>query len=228
MIKDSIKKIITSESPFNEPFTAQIIELKRMQGDNIFMVISDGSNYIEAALNSSYISLVDQDLIKENQLILIEDYTTLVTEARPSINIVSIQPKQIIPRVGTPSPIKMVLKKQLEEYTPISALSTFLFDWTIKAKVVKKFNLTDYQNSKTKKTGKYFTIQLMDNENTHIPGTFFDAGADKFFSLIEIGKVYLFSNGKVTLANAKYRTAESNYQINFDSTAVIELASDQT
>ena len=47
-----------------------------------------------------------------------------------------------------------------EHYTPIKMLTTFNFDWRIKARVTKKHALKNWKNDKT--SGKLLNIELMD------------------------------------------------------------------
>jgi replication factor A1 len=223
----SIKSLAANQDRKIEPFTVQVIEIKKMQGDNMLLIISDTNNYIEALLNPVYHSLVDQNQLKENQLILIEDYTVTSNVGRLVVNILNLQLKGICSRLGSPVLIKSPVKMAEEEYTPISALSTFLYDWTIRAKVITKSNLRDFQVEKTGKQGKCMSLMLMDGSGTRISAGFFSEAAEKYSQVIEEGKIYLFSNGIVKLAQPKYRTPESNYQLSFDNKAKIELLPEQ-
>jgi replication factor A1 len=53
-----------------------------------------------------------------------------------------------------------------EAYTPIKALSTFNYDWRIKARVTKKGERRSWKNQRTE--GYLMNIELMDKHGTQI------------------------------------------------------------
>ena len=53
-----------------------------------------------------------------------------------------------------------------EYYTPIKALSTFIYDWRIKARLVKKGPRKEWKNARSE--GYFFNIELMDSHGTMI------------------------------------------------------------
>jgi replication factor A1 len=61
---------------------------------------------------------------------------------------------------------------------------------------------------------------------TKIEGTFFDEAADHFDSLICEGKVYLFSNGTVKMANKKFSSIKNDFCLVFEKNSQIIEAED--
>ena len=59
--------------------------------------------------------------------------------------------------------------------------------WTIKARVTSKADIRRWSNAKGE--GTLFSIDLLDSQNTEIRATFFKDACDKFYPLIEQGKV---------------------------------------
>ena len=53
-----------------------------------------------------------------------------------------------------------------EFYTPIKALSTFIYDWRIKARLTKKGQRKQYKNARTE--GYFIHVELMDSHGTMI------------------------------------------------------------
>ena len=51
-------------------------------------------------------------------------------------------------------------------YTPIKALSTFNYDWRIKVRLTKKFEMKHWKNSRTE--GCLMNLELMDTHGTQI------------------------------------------------------------
>lgn len=66
----------------------------------------------------------------------------------------------------------------------------------------------------------------MDKDGTQIQATFFNDAAEKFDSLIQENKVYLFSNGQVKLAQKKFTSIKNDYSITFDTNADVERVDD--
>lgn len=226
--KGSIVKAVTYQDTKINPFIVQIHDIKKMLNDVVFVEVSDEDTKIEANLDVSFSGFLESGAIKVNQLISVDNYTISDLEGRPILNILSLTCNQIVPKIGTPMPIAKKIQKLSEQYTPISALSTFLYDWTLKAKVIKKSELKEYLNKKLQRNEKYMSCTLLDNYNTRIQASFFSEAAEKFFPIIEEEKVYFFSGGSVSLAEQKYRTPECSYQLSFNASASIMPSHDQT
>lgn len=86
-----------------------------------------------------------------------------------------------------------------EYYTPIKALSTFIYDWRIKARVTKKGPQKTWKNARSE--GYFKNIELMDCHGTMIQATFFKDACDKFDPILKEGSIYLCSGGTVKFAN---------------------------
>ena len=105
-------------------------------------------------------------------------------------------------------------------YMPIKAINTFTKDWVIKARVSNS-------SMKQTKTGKWMLkIEIVDELGTSIECTFWEDVAEKFNKEIEKNKVYLFRQGKVSMANKKFTTVRNDFSITFYQNAVIEPAND--
>ncbi|TNV82843.1 hypothetical protein FGO68_gene14201 [Halteria grandinella] len=122
------------------------------------------------------------------------------------------------------------VKKPIVEsmtYTPIKALSTFNYDWRIKARVVKKHEKRTWKNMKSE--GSLLNIEMMDQFGTQIQATFFKDAVDKFDPIIREGGIYLFANGQVKLSNSRYTSIKNDFCLVFDRNAeIIEVADDQS
>lgn len=68
------------------------------------------------------------------------------------------------------------------QYTPIKSLNTFLFDWKIKARVTKKFDLKTWKNAKSE--GHVMNVELIDNQGTQILATFYNDTAVKYHDML--------------------------------------------
>jgi len=108
---------------------------------------------------------------------------------------------------------------------PISALTPFNQRWTIRARVTAKGDVRTWNNARG--TGKLFSVTVVDAASTEIRATIFQEGVARFFDLLTVGRIYLFSNGKVKTANTQYTSVKNEYEISFAEKAiVVECAED--
>lgn len=109
--------------------------------------------------------------------------------------------------------------------TPIRDINPYSNKWTIKARVTRKADIKRWSNAKGE--GTLFSIDLLDSQGTEIRATFFKEACDKFYPLIEEGKAYCFSGGKLkVVTNTQYTTFKNNYELTFDVTSDIRPALD--
>ncbi len=81
---------------------------------------------------------------------------------------------------------------------PISMLNPYSNKWTIKARVTAKSELKSW--NKATGSGSFFSVDLLDNDETAIKAMFWKEACDKFFPLIEENQVYYFTGGRVKLS----------------------------
>ena len=94
--------------------------------------------------------------------------------------------------------------------TPIVALSPYQNRWVIKARVVSKSNIRTWSNSRGE--GKLFSMDLVD-ESGEIRCTAFKDQCDKFYDMIEIGKVYYISRATMKTANKQFNNLKNDYEM---------------
>ena len=94
--------------------------------------------------------------------------------------------------------------------TPIVALSPYQNRWVIKARVVSKSNVRTWSNSRGE--GKLFSMDLVD-ESGEIRCTAFKDQCDKFYDMIEIGKVYYISRATLKTANKQFNNLKNDYEM---------------
>lgn len=111
-----------------------------------------------------------------------------------------------------------------EMILPISEISSYHTKWTIKARVTGKSAVRTF--SKGSNAGKVFSVDLLDKEGGEIRASLFNAAADKYETVLQIGKCYVFSRGSVKIANRQYNPCNHRYEITFDKDSIVAESSD--
>ena len=112
-----------------------------------------------------------------------------------------------------------------DDYAPIKSLNTMNPDWIILAKVTAKTDLREF-NSRDGGKGKLFNFDLMDIHGDQINVTWFNKAVDKFYDLVQQGKVYKVSRGSVRPANKRFTAIKNDFSIILDDKAQVELVED--
>ncbi|VWU48245.1 replication protein A1, small [Hepatocystis sp. ex Piliocolobus tephrosceles] len=103
----------------------------------------------------------------------------------------------------------------------VSQITTYVSKWLIKAKVVNKSKLSTFKNNNS-----FFSIDITDVHGDSISCKFWGASADKWFNIINLKKVYIFSKGRVSVANPKYSTVKHKYELTFNEDSEIHEVKD--
>lgn len=109
--------------------------------------------------------------------------------------------------------------------TLISQLNMYQNRWTIKARVVTKSDIRTWSNAKGE--GSLFSVELLDSSGMDIKATMFKEYVDKYYNFLQVGSVYTISGGKIKVANIKWNTCKSQYEMTLDAGAEIKLADDE-
>ncbi|XP_043482064.1 replication protein A 70 kDa DNA-binding subunit-like [Leptopilina heterotoma] len=88
-------------------------------------------------------------------------------------------------------------------------------EWVIRCKIVNKSNIKSY------KSGKLFSIDLIDS-SSQFRCTFFDDAVDKFFEIVQIGKQYILSKFYVSTPHPKFNVFNNRIEIQMKTDSSIK------
>ncbi|PKA49584.1 hypothetical protein AXF42_Ash004124 [Apostasia shenzhenica] len=108
---------------------------------------------------------------------------------------------------------------------PIAALNPYQGRWAIKARVTAKGNLRRYNNAKG--DGKVFSFDLLDSDGGEIRVTCFNAVVDRFYDVVEVGKVYMISKGNLKPAQKNYNHLKNDWEIFLEASSTVELCPEE-
>ncbi|XP_022731932.1 replication protein A 70 kDa DNA-binding subunit A [Durio zibethinus] len=142
----------------------------------------------------------------------------------PANNVQSFQPT-IQPSYQPPPNYKIqgpIMKNEAPaRIIPIAALNPYQGRWAIKARVMAKGDLRRYNNARG--DGKVFSFDLLDSDGGEIRVTCFNAVVDRFYDVIEVGKVYLISKGSLKPAQKNFNHLKNEWEIFLESNSTVEL-----
>lgn len=108
---------------------------------------------------------------------------------------------------------------------PINSLNAYQNRWTIKARVSVKGTVRTYHNARGE--GKVFSFDLVDSAGGEIKVTAFTDACDKFYDLIQKGKVYMVSKASLKPKRAAFNNTRHDFEIQLENASVVQLCEDE-
>jgi replication factor A1 len=103
---------------------------------------------------------------------------------------------------------------------PIKSLNPYLNRWTIQARITSKGEIRRWQNAKGE--GTVFNFDVLDAEGGEIRICAFKDACEKFYPMVEVGKVYMISKGALRPARKQYNPLNSDFEIYLETSSTIE------
>ena len=106
----------------------------------------------------------------------------------------------------------------INQYTPLSSLTTFTKSYKIYFKLISKNEIRRYNNSKG--GGQLFSFTIQDKDGYEMQGIAFGDACEKVDKQLQKGKYYETKSGYVKMSRRKGGPNSSDYCINFDENSV--------
>ncbi|XP_031429075.1 replication protein A 70 kDa DNA-binding subunit isoform X2 [Clupea harengus] len=247
VLSDGAIEALTKGQDVNNPML-QLVNIRKIDGGNgpvrFRLMMSDGQHTMSSFMLSTQLN----PLAEENQLapncvcMLKRSVTNVLKDGRRVVVVLDMEvvksAEEVGGKIGEPTPYVEGMakgsakpafgKKPLvapstpggtSKVAPIASLNPYQSKWTIRARVTNKSGIRTWSNSRGE--GKLFSMDLVD-ESGEIRVTAFTQEVDKFYSLVEQGKVYYISKGSLKMANKQYSTLKNDYEmtLNGDSTVI--------
>uniref|UniRef100_A0A2P2IVV6 Replication protein A subunit n=2 Tax=Rhizophora mucronata TaxID=61149 RepID=A0A2P2IVV6_RHIMU len=108
---------------------------------------------------------------------------------------------------------------------PIASLNPYQGRWAIKARVTAKGDIRRYNNARG--DGKVFSFDLLDSDGSEIRVTCFNAVVDRFYDVIEVGRVYLISKGSLKPAQKNFNHLKNEWEIFLEVASTVQPYPDE-
>lgn len=103
----------------------------------------------------------------------------------------------------------------------IAALTPYQGWWAIKSRATAKEDIRHYNNAKG--DGKVFSFDLLVSDGVEIRVTCINAVVDRFYDVIEVGKVYFISNGSFKPAQKNFNHLKNEWEIFLESVSTVKF-----
>jgi replication factor A1 len=124
----------------------------------------------------------------------------------------------VVQRAAAGGPASAVMSQF--NLVPIAALTMYSQKVAIKARVTARTDMKTYTNPKG--NGKLFSCDLLDDQGGEIRLTAFNDTAERYYPLLEVGKVVYLGKFQCKFAQKKYNTLKHDYEISLNSDSVVE------
>uniref|UniRef100_A0A673BH68 Replication protein A subunit n=1 Tax=Sphaeramia orbicularis TaxID=375764 RepID=A0A673BH68_9TELE len=199
------------------------------------LMMSDGLHSMTSMILATQLNnLTDDNLLTPNCVCMLKKTTSNnLADGRRVVIVIDMDiiksAEEIGGRIGNPTPINadsMILLKyspmkasntspvSTTKVIPVASLNPYQSKWTVRARVTNKSSIRTWSNSRGE--GKLFSFEIVD-ESGEIKITAFNKEVDKFFSLVEQGKVYYISKASLKVANKQYTTLKNDYEMTLNA-----------
>uniref|UniRef100_A0A8C5CFE2 Replication protein A subunit n=1 Tax=Gadus morhua TaxID=8049 RepID=A0A8C5CFE2_GADMO len=200
-------------------FSQNIRKMDGTSGPPRFRIMmNDGRHTMSYFMLSTQLnSLAEQNLLEPNCVCMLKKSVTNVLKDGRWAAVMALLWNALMFGKKTPSALPSTPGGS-SKVVPIASLNPYQSKWTIRARVTNRSNIRTWSNSRGE--GKLFSMEIVD-ESGEIRITGFNQEVDKFYNLIEVGKVYYMSKGTLKIANKQYSSTKNDYEMTLNGESSI-------
>uniref|UniRef100_A0A6Q2Z5H3 Replication protein A subunit n=1 Tax=Esox lucius TaxID=8010 RepID=A0A6Q2Z5H3_ESOLU len=216
----------------------QLVNIRKIDGGNgparYRLMMSDGQYSMSSFMLSTQLNPMAEDnrlapncvcqlkrhvtnVLKDGRRVVVILDMEVVTSADSVAGKIG-DPTPYVEGEATPSSAMPSTPGGSSKVVPIASLNPYQSKWTIRARVTNKSGIRTWSNSRGE--GKLFSMEIVD-ESGEIRVTAFTQEVDKFYSLIETGKVFYISKGSLKIANKQYSSLKNDYEMTLNGESTI-------
>ena len=164
------------------------------------------------------ISKFTSKAINHSIIIIIKDYDILKTNVESNNSLTKLKSYKSIQNIknSTINPKDI----NIESITHFSEISTFSTKIKLYVKISRILPLKQF--NKNNKEHSRLSFILKDTKNEEMSATIFDETIDKFYDILEEGKIYYILGGRPKIIDKNFAICDSNYTLTFDNNTEIK------
>eukprot|EP00499_Haloplacidia_sp_CaronLabIsolate_P015289 CAMPEP_0196780976 /NCGR_PEP_ID=MMETSP1104-20130614/8952_1 /TAXON_ID=33652 /ORGANISM="Cafeteria sp., Strain Caron Lab Isolate" /LENGTH=612 /DNA_ID=CAMNT_0042151193 /DNA_START=21 /DNA_END=1856 /DNA_ORIENTATION=+ len=229
----------------------QVLEVKEYKG-RYRVVLSDGQHSMSGMMAGQLNKLVEEGAVVPCSVVQLLQFTHNSPNGVPIVIVLNARVVRLEHGViGNPQPVQSASTAAMASSTatsstaaaapssgatmraadttpciPLKSLNPYNNNWHIRARVTHKSEIKTW-NKGPNNQGSLFSVTLLDEEGTEMRATFFREAVDRFHAMIELGKVYVFSNGRAKTASTfSRREVNAEYELTFDKRSEVVAVAD--
>lgn len=209
------------------------------------LFLSDSQNTYSSCMLAVHLNhLIEQKLLKTNSIIRIDRVSLKIIDKESGRIILMLNDIEVLQSncqcIGNPVPLPLndIINTNQTDFPKlprlnsngidkdriidINTLNPFVTKWTIKVRIGNKTPIRTFENARGQ--GKIFSCDLVDQSGA-IRATAFNSECEKFYPILQVGKVFYIAKATLKPANRQFNTTKNEYEMTLNPDTIVEPCS---